>query len=313
MPRQKQALPPITWRDENVSRLILGTAQLGMPYGIANVHGQPDAHQARALIEAAWAGGIRHFDTAQAYGGSETVLGQALRDLGIAKEAQVTSKLAASMDLRNLDTVEASLEQTLQRLGVDRLWCMMLHRPQGLVYWDAGLGDLLERYRAAGRITHLGVSISPPEDAARCLAHPGMEIIQAPCNAWDRRLVEAGFFAQAAERATLICARSIYLQGLLTLPPEAVAEKLPAALSAARRWHALAADWNLPPVELALRHALSLEVPLVIGADTPGQLRETLDLARLTPLPPECAAELAEALGPLLDATILEPWRWPQG
>ena len=44
---------------DEANRLVLGTAQLGMPYGIANRSGQPDASQARAIVEAAWEAGIR--------------------------------------------------------------------------------------------------------------------------------------------------------------------------------------------------------------------------------------------------------------
>jgi len=55
------------------SHLVLGTAQLGLPYGIANQTGQPDQVVATAIIREAWNQGIREFDTAQGYGDSEQV------------------------------------------------------------------------------------------------------------------------------------------------------------------------------------------------------------------------------------------------
>lgn len=65
------------------NRLVLGTAQLGMSYGIANKTGLPDLATATAIVQTAWESGICEFDTAQAYGKSEQVLSQALSELGV--------------------------------------------------------------------------------------------------------------------------------------------------------------------------------------------------------------------------------------
>lgn len=49
-------------------RVALGTAQLGMAYGVANTAGQPTSEAATGLVATAWGAGVRSFDTAQAYG-----------------------------------------------------------------------------------------------------------------------------------------------------------------------------------------------------------------------------------------------------
>ena len=303
------SLLDVAWRGERVSRIILGTVQLGMDYGVANVHGQPDPARAREIVRAAWDAGIRHFDTAQAYGTSEAALGRALRELGIAGEARVASKLAMPQDPAE---VGASIEKTFERLGVERLWCMMLHHPRHLDEWDGPLGQMLESHRRAGNFEHLGVSLSPLADAPRCLAHPAMEVIQLPCNAWDRRPMCLGVIEEANKTGRLCCVRSIYLQGLLTMPPQAIAARLPAAESASRAWHAFAASKNMSPKELAVRFGMTLAAPLVIGAETPEQITETVALARRGPLRLETIEELSTAMDPLVTDEILEPWRWSQ-
>ena len=78
-------------KESQTSRLVLGTAQLGMPYGIANKTGQPNMAAAESIVAGVWEGGVREFDTAQAYGESEIVLGKALKSLGIARQAKVIS------------------------------------------------------------------------------------------------------------------------------------------------------------------------------------------------------------------------------
>ncbi|MCX5769347.1 MAG: aldo/keto reductase [Candidatus Hydrogenedentes bacterium] len=302
------SLPEVEWRGERVSRIILGTAQLGMNYGVANVDGQPDPTRAREIVQAAWEAGIRHFDTAQSYGTSEAMLGRALRELGIVGEARVASKLALPADPADVRT---SIARSFERLGVERLWCMMLHHPRHLDEWDGPLGEMLEEHRRAGRIEHLGVSLSPLEDAPRCLAHPAIEVLQLPCNAWDRRPMRLGIIDNARKNGQLCCVRSIYLQGLLTMSPESIGARLPAAEGASRAWHAFAASKNMSTKELAVRFGMTLGAPLVIGAETPEQIRATIALARRGPLLVETIEELAATIDPLVTDDILEPWRWP--
>jgi len=229
------SLPRIPWRGERVSRIILGTVQLGMDYGVANTQGKPDADRAVRIVGSAWQCGVRHFDTAQAYGDSEAVLGRALRELGVLDEAQIASKLSPTLDPTNPESIADSIERTLERLGKRRLWCMMLHVASWLDFWDEGLGEVLTHCRDAGMILHLGVSLNSPAEAERCLAHADMEILQVACNAWDRRMPRLGVLDRARNTGRLCCARSIYLKGLLTLPPEEVAVRMGFAREASIR------------------------------------------------------------------------------
>ena len=60
----------------SMDRLVLGTAQLGMDYGIANTQGRPAFEEAVELVRCYWERGVREFDTAQDYGDSEKILGR---------------------------------------------------------------------------------------------------------------------------------------------------------------------------------------------------------------------------------------------
>lgn len=303
----------IPWRDEEVSPVILGTVQLGLPYGIANEAGKPDYGRARAIVQAAWDAGCRHFDTAQAYGDSEAVLGRVFAELGISGEACVASKLAADLDCTDASAVRHAVAGSLERLGIPRLWAMLFHRAAALADWDAGVGPALLEQRAAGRIQHLGVSLNDPDEAAECLAHEAMAVYQVASNAWDRRLVHQGFFDAARRAKRLVCVRSVYLQGLLTMDAARVAERLTIARPVAERWNALAAEFGLPRVELALRYGLTLGCPLVVGAESPEQIAETLAVAARGPLAPEETVRIAETVDPLVDDVVLTPSRWPAG
>ena len=45
--------------------LVLGTAQLGMDYGIGNKHGKPRLKEVIQIIKTTWRNGVKIIDTAQ--------------------------------------------------------------------------------------------------------------------------------------------------------------------------------------------------------------------------------------------------------
>lgn len=72
--------------------------------------------------------GYRHIDTAQAYGNEDGV-GDGLRASGVARDQMfVTTKLAA--EVKAYDEAVASIDESLQRLGLDYIDLMIIHSPQ---------------------------------------------------------------------------------------------------------------------------------------------------------------------------------------
>ena len=58
-----------------IDKLILGTVQLGIPYGINNTIGKPDLSQVKAILNLAKEKGIQTLDTAKAYGNASELIG----------------------------------------------------------------------------------------------------------------------------------------------------------------------------------------------------------------------------------------------
>ena len=98
-------------------KMVLGTAQFGMDYGITNVTGKPTKKEVFNILSLAWEKGVRRFDTARDYG-SEKVLGEFITGRGLQNEAKVLTKipsLEGSSDYRK--TVRSSIEASLNHLG----------------------------------------------------------------------------------------------------------------------------------------------------------------------------------------------------
>lgn len=203
-------------------RLCLGTVQFGLDYGIANRSGRPSEDQVRAVVERALEHGIRCFDTAQAYGDSEERLGRALRELGASADARIVTKLAPGLPERK--DLLTSIENSLDRLGVERLEALLLHDPADLRYWGDGLGDAIAHVQIMKKIGAFGVSVYRPEEIENGRDH-GAAAFQVPLNAVDRRF--ANFPADVGEDYYV---RSVFLQGLMQLDDPVIEARLPAAL-----------------------------------------------------------------------------------
>lgn len=131
----------------------------------------PDDQVAQA-VKSAIEIGYRHIDTAQAYG-NERGVGEAVRGSGISREQIfVNSKVAA--EIKNYDEAKRSIDETLNKMGLDYLDMMIIHNPQPWKEVNQGndrhFEGNLETWRAmedavkAGKLKTIGVSSFNKED-----------------------------------------------------------------------------------------------------------------------------------------------------
>ncbi|SMO44762.1 aldo/keto reductase [Paracoccus laeviglucosivorans] len=107
------------------------------------------------IVPAALETGFRHFDTAQIYG-NEAALGRALRTAGAARDDLfLTTKVW--IDNYSADRFAASVDESLDKLGVDRVDLLLLHWPGDKVPVADQIA-LLNQVQAAGKTRHIGVS-----------------------------------------------------------------------------------------------------------------------------------------------------------
>lgn len=283
-------------------KLAIGTAQFGLDYGIANAAGQVPLAEASSILGHARQHGIDTLDTAALYGDSEHRLGQ----IGVVGW-QVISKLPA-VPTECADVVRwvfESVSASLSTLGIDQLSALLLHRPAVLLSKGGQqLYEALLALKAAGQVQRIGVSIYDPSELDG-LRDFQLDLVQAPFNVFDRRLLATGWMSQLAARGTEVHVRSVFLQGLLLMS----AASRPRGFG---RWEALwqrydrwLADERVTALEACIRHALAFpEISrVVIGVDSVGQLAAILDAA--TGLAEPAPADLSST-----DVELLEPWRW---
>ena len=291
-------------------RLVIGTAQLGMPYGINNISGQPNIDSACDIVKTAFDNGITRFDTAQAYGASEEVLGRAFDKFKISAKVKVYSKLHPKLGLRDDAAVRLSVEDSLRKLKIDRLEGLLVHCEDGLRFWAEGLGNVLRALVVQGKVKSIGASFYTPQKAFLALDIDEIDMIQVPANILDRRFEDGGVFKKAIGRGKEVFVRSVFLQGLLLMEPKTIPEKLRMARNALTAFRELASRWRFHPNELALKYVLSKwsHAWVVVGAETARQVSDNVRAAGQD-LPQDCISEIDRAFEGT-EERIINPANW---
>lgn len=310
----------VSWRMSCLSpRFVLGTVQLGLPYGAANITGLPDAATAIALLRAAFDAGVRAFDTARAYGLAEDRLGTAL---GERDDVEIVTKLDPlahlSPDAAPRDAVaaaQASLEASRTALRRDLLQVLLLHRAAHRTAWGGAIWDLLRDVQSRGIVARLGISAQSPEELTAALDDSAVAHVQLPFNMLDHRWREAGLPARLRARPDVtVHVRSIFLQGLLAAPATAhwprVAGFAPETLRAQLEGTARRCGREAPAdLALAFVRAQDWIDGVVIGLETQAQLKHDLALYARPPLASE-ACVMIERLQHVPEP-LLDPSQWP--
>lgn len=293
-----------------ISRMMLGTVQFGLDYGIANSSGKPSYESSRDIIKAAFDSGINTLDTAAAYGSSEDVIGQALSELDLKNRMLVITKVLPVNGLSGSaaeDFIFSSIENSIKKLGGKALDGCLFHREEDFKYMS-----ILLRARDEGLIKKAGISIDTDKLLEEVLAS-GADYVQLPFNILDKRFTSKYFLKKANANGMKLFSRSVYLQGLLLMSEEKITGLLRNVIPGRRKLEAIAQERGISPAELYMRFVLSHdEIDSVLtGVDNVGQLKENVALFAKGPLDKATLDEIDKCV-PEFPEEIVRPNKWPK-
>ncbi len=288
----------------NLRRLALGAAQFGLHYGVANRSGQVRRSALAEILDLAADAGLDSIDTAIAYGDSEARLGE----VGV-NRWHVISKLPrlpvdASDDVHAW--VIAQVQGSLSRMQIPCLSALLLHHPADLLgRHGPALARALGHLRHSGLVRKTGISIYDPAELDLLWQHDVVELVQAPLNIVDRRLLRSGWLARLHASGVEVHVRSVFMQGLLLMPS---AQRPPRF----RNWKPLWDQWEqwldqhrLTALQACLRYVLAIGAvdKVVVGVDSLAHLREILAACdgALPGVPDTLASE---------DVALINPSQW---
>ena len=256
--------------------LILGTVQLGLDYGINNRYGKPDIEKSFEMLDYAFNNGIKILDTANAYGDSESVIGQYISNTG--NEFKIATKLSSfdnSMDIQ--DFFNNQLLSSLELLSKDKIDYYLIHNFNDLFENH----DLLNLLKNNDKILNIGVSLYEPSELEFILQNFSKDIdfVQIPFNILDSRWINDDLLSRTKEENIKIFVRSIFVQGLIFMDDEHEMNKIHPVLKEYIDFiRKLSFEKNVPINRLAMDYVKSYsEIDgILIGCDTIGQLKENI-------------------------------------
>ena len=199
-----------------MNRIVLGGAQLGLPYGILNGGETLSREEVARILDTAVDRGIDSIDTAIAYGQSESIIGETSQN-----RFNIISKLPPlPVDISNVsEWVHSQVQGSLSRLKCTSLDALLLHRPQDLTgAQGAELYAAIESLIAKRMIRRFGVSIYSPDDLEGIVGTFDIHVVQAPLNVFDRRILGVTDLLSALNIEVHV--RSVFLQGVLIASPK---------------------------------------------------------------------------------------------
>ena len=284
----------------SMNRLGLGTAQFGMQYGIANTKGQVTEREAKEILSVAKLNNIDTIDTAINYNESEECLG----NIRVRDFKMITKLPSFPQEISDPgEWIYQQIEASLRRLKIEKLYGLLLHSSEQFV--NASIRLVLQNLKECKKVKKIGVSIYSPDELDRIPIEEGIDIVQAPLNLVDQRLVSSGWLKILYDNKIEIHTRSAFLQGLLVMPRTLIPDRFSKWDNIWDTWH----DWlisnDISAVQGCLDFVLSFaEInKVIVGVETVDQLKQLIKES-LRPISTN-SVDIASN-----DKTLINPFLW---
>ncbi len=288
------------------SKIILGTVQLGLDYGINNPNGKPDQIVSNQILNKAFENKITLLDTAEAYGNSQEVIGT------YHKQAKHKFKVITKFSSSRTDLPEAIEERVkanIETLGVQSLYCYMFHNYADFnsyfTEFESGIVTLKEQ----GIIEKLGVSVYTNDELEDLLNYDQIDVVQIPFNLLDNTQQRLEILKKAQLKGIEIHTRSAFLQGLFFKNTKELAANLQPLKPYLELIQDAASSNNLSVADLALNYACNQETisNVLIGVDSVVQLEQNLESLKV-----DITADVIEKMNSIQvnDISLLNPSNW---
>jgi len=285
-----------------MSKIILGTVQFGLDYGINNTLGKIPIEEIHQILDFAYSKGILTLDTASGYGDSEEIIGTYLAK-NPNKRFEIITKINSSET-----SLEEQLKESLRKLKLNKIEVLMLHSFELYEKFKSQITAFCQKNKGKN-FNELGVSVYTNDEIETIISDPNINRIQSPFNLLDNEMKRGEKYAEIKSNGKVVDTRSVFLQGLFfkdtnTLPADL--EQLREPLEKLKR---IAASESLSIEELAMGYALSMKFidNVLIGVDSLDQFKKNINV-----LSNSISKELVEEINSISieNTNLLNPSLW---
>lgn len=197
----------------NENKLVLGTVQFGMDYGINNSRGQVSESEVFKILAYASDSGIQTLDTAHTYGNSEEIIGKFIKRSG--KSFKIISKVPKPEAGKNIVSYP---EESLKNLNSIKLYAYLFHNFDSYKE-NPQLLEQLQELKRLSKVEKIGFSLYYPKELDYLLENKiDFDIVQVPYSIFDQRFENS--FEQLKNLGKEVHVRSVFLQGLVFKNPD---------------------------------------------------------------------------------------------
>lgn len=296
------------------SKIVLGTAQLGSNYGIANKEGKPAEKDSFRIMKYAIEKGIFYFDTAYCYGNSEIIIGKFLNFYNDCEnKINIITKMASlSNEIISEKIIRKFFFNSLHRLEQESIYCYMIHDFNDVKNNCDLISKTFFKLKNDRCIKKIGVSVYDKNQIKFLLKNFNFDIIQIPINIFDQRLLEKDILYSLKKRNIDIYARSIFLQGLIFLNKDSLPLKFKSIRKYLEKINKISLKFNISKEEIALLFINSISEinKIVIGLGKIEHLKKDIKavnrLKKLTKI--ERFINFQDLF--IRDVKIIDPRKW---
>ena len=249
------------------NKLILGTVQFGLNYGINNTQGKPEKENIFQILSYAYESGIRYLDTAELYGNAHDLIGE-FHKLNPDKKFEIITKFPHEFN----SSLEDKINTYLDQLAVNQLHAILFHSFESYITHRSELKGKIKN------VVKIGVSVYTNEQMEEVINDANINIIQLPFNLFDNINHRGDLLVKAKDKNKIIHTRSVFLQGLFFMKkdiPNRIRIKLEKELDIIS---IISLKYSISIGSLALNYCLrqSSIDGVLIGVDSLAQLKENV-------------------------------------
>ena len=257
------------------SKLILGTVQFGLNYGINNTIGKMSEDKVFELLENAYDLGIKTLDTAESYGNAHSVISNFHKQSK--KRFNIISKYSSTNFDYPIDLVER-IQVHCSNFDINYLEGYMFHSYSDFKMTINNEPNILDNIKNSGLVKKIGVSVYSNDEIEDLLNFKNINLIQLPFNLFDNEYQRKEILEKAKKRNIEIHTRSAFLQGLFFKDVNTLQKNLLPLKKDLNDLSLLSKKSNIALAELALNYPLSKSYidKVLIGVDSLEQLKNNI-------------------------------------
>jgi hypothetical protein len=263
------------------NKIILGSANFDQIYGIKKRFIKQN--EVKKLFNLALKNKIKTIDSSPLYNKSEKIIG--MLNNNKFKIISKIPRLPKNIKKKNIKGwLKCIVMASLKNLKIKKFECLLLHNANSLLDKNGNeIYKSIKNMKTNGLTNKIGISIYDFDRLDKILNKFKFNLIQAPLNILDKRLIETGWLKKLKKRKIEVHARSIFLQGILLLRHKQLPRKLKKLNKSWKIWENWLKKNRFNSLQVCLSFILNQRQldGIIVGLDSKNQLNQILKIKKI--------------------------------